>query len=136
MFGACFATLTFPWVQAARAGSRQRVAAGSMWQPVESAPSHPTSPSSILPQQPWEGDRRAGKVQVPLSLLGGTDPTPGLQGQCRVPTRHWNARTPGLQGCQVTWGQPHPSPKTVGQPGQRQDPKGPLLVQGAQLLLP
>lgn len=108
--GACFATLTFPWVQAARAGGGKRMAAGStwqQWQPVAALAARGISTSSshftqvCPPPAALGGHRRAEKVPVPLSLLGGcrshssvartvqAEPQPGFEpldtGTLRVP---------------------------------------------------
>lgn len=89
MFGACFATLTFPRVQAPRACGRQRVAAGSQQGQCHPVPIHPapSSPSSTgrgqegwedsSPSVPFGGHRSCSwitrTVQPGIELLGHRD---------------------------------------------------------------
>lgn len=69
MFGACFATLTFPWVQAARGDSGQHHLI-------------PTYPPLSCPGGTEQGQagREGSGPSVPY---GGRDPAPGLPAWCR-----------------------------------------------------
>lgn len=114
---------------------RRWAARGSGRQPAGSAPSRHPVPSS--PSSTGRGTGGLGRFKSLCPFWGAQILTLGRQDSAgRAPGRHRTAWTQGLRGCQVTWAQPHPSPETGGQPGQRQDPKGPFSAQGAQLLPP